>query len=67
MMITVPCPRKRAVLALRTVSGKGTGGGGGAAKSKKEAKTKMRDEEDDASEEFPEAPTLRETGSCVSA
>jgi hypothetical protein len=32
-----------------------------------EAKMKMRDEEDDAAEEFPEAPTLRETGSCVSA
>ena len=28
---------------------------------------KMRDEEDDATEEFPEATTLRETGSCVSA
>ena len=27
----------------------------------------MRDEEDDATEEFPEATTLRETGSCVSA
>ena len=28
---------------------------------------KMRDEEDDATEEFPEATTLHETGSYVSA
>ena len=47
---------------LCKMSGKGTVGGGGAAKSNKGARTKMRDEEDDAAEEFQEAPTLGETG-----